>query len=318
MGTRLVVAVQLPETAARACVEGLPQVDLRLTGADLSALDPDVECLVLVPESYGGVFTAPPAWPGRVRWVQLLSTGIDGYPDWMLRDVTVTTMHGVNSVAVAELAMAAILAAAKRIPEIWAESATWQNRPVADLDGATLGLVGFGAIGEAIARRAAAFGMQVQAVRASEAPFPPGVRRADSLEALFATSDHVVLAVPSSAATRELVDADLLGQAKPGLHLVNVARGDVIDEAALLAALDAGRLSLASLDVLAVEPPPPDHPLLHHPRVRVSAHLGGNTAGAIGGIMQRVRRNLAAWLAGSPLEGQLRGAARAREGQLQP
>lgn len=300
---RLVIAGQWPEDAAHACLAGLEGVEYRQTGADLSKLGADVECLVLVPEGFGGTFVAPPSWPGSVRLVQLASSGIDGYPEWLLRDVAVATMHGVNAVAVAELAMAAVLAAAKRIPEIWTESVDWPRKGLGDLAGATLGLAGFGAIGEAIAQRAAAFGMDVQAIRGSDKPFPGAVRRAPSMEALFATSDHVVLALPSLAATRQLVDATLLAQARPGLHLVNVARGDLIDEAALIAALDTGTVALASLDVLATEPPPPDHPLLHHPRARVSAHLGGNTPRAVGGTLQRLRRNVEAYRAGRPPEG---------------
>src|SRR5512139_860918 len=301
----LIAAVQLPEDAARSWFDGLDGVEVRLTGPNLSGLDADVECLVLVPESHGGRLIPPASWPGSVRWVQLLSTGTDGYPDWIFGGVAVTTMHGVNATAVAELAMAAILAAARRIPEIWAESDTWQKRGGTDLSGATMGIVGFGAIGAAVARRAAAFDMDIQAVRASDTPLPAPVRRATSIEDLFATSDHIVLALPASPATNRLVDAALLDQAKSGLHLVNVARGDLVDEAALLSALDSGQVSLATLDVLAQEPPPADHPLLHHPRARVSAHVAANTPGSIGGIAQRVRRNFEAFSSGGPLEGLL-------------
>lgn len=311
---RLVVAGQMPEDAVRSCLAGLDGVEYRQIGADLSGLEPDVECLVLLPESFGGTFVAPPSWPGAVQWIQLASSGVDGYPDWLLRNMTVATMHGANAVAVAELAMATILAAAKRIPEIWAESVDWPRKGLGDVAGATLGLVGFGAIGAAVADRAAAFGMDIQATRATDKPFPGAVRRAASLETLFATSDHVVLALPSSAATRQLVDAALLEQAKPGLHLVNVARGDLIDEVALIAALDAKVVSLASLDVLAVEPPPADHPLLHHPRARVSAHVGGNTPQAIGGSMRRLRRNIESFRAGRPLEGLIDTAMPAGQG----
>lgn len=306
----LVAALQLPEAAARSWLDGVENLDLRVTGADLSALDADVECLVLAPESHGGKLIAPPHWPGAVRWVQLLSTGTDGYPQWVFDGVTVSTMHGVNAAAVAEFALAAILSAARHIPEIWAESASWDSRQGADLADATIGIVGFGAIGEAIASRAAAFGMHVQAIRASDAPMPAYVRRAASIGDLFASSDHVVLALPSSAATARLVDAALLDKAKDGLHLVNVARGDLVDESALLAALDHGKIALATLDVLAQEPPPHDHPLLHHPRARVSSHLAANTPGAIHGIATRIRKNIEAFRSGAPLEGLLKPDAR--------
>lgn len=305
MSRPIVIATQLPQDAAQHYFEGMDGVDIRVIGADLSCMDADVECLIPLPSSFVGTLIPPPVWPGGVRWVQLLSTGLDGYPDWLFDGVTVTTMHGVNAAAVAELALANMLAAAKRIPEIWRESATWQQNAVGDLAGATLGIVGFGTIGEAVAQRAAAFGMDIQATRASDRPMPAHVRRAASIEALFATSDHIVLALPSSPRTQKLVNAAVLGQAKKGLHLVNVARGDLVDETALLAALDAGTVALASLDVLSVEPPAPDHPLLHHPRVRVSAHIGANTHGVAKAFARRVRANLEAYRENRSLEGQI-------------
>lgn len=305
MSRKIVVATNLPQEAARPFWEGLADVEIRTIGPDLSRLDPDVECLIPLPASFVGPLIPPPVWPGGVRWVQLLSSGLDGYPDWLFDGVMVTTMHGVNAHAVAELALASILAAAKRIPEIWQESATWQQSPVGDLAGSTLGIVGFGAIGDAVAQRASVFGMTIQATRASDRPLPAHVRRAASIDALFATSDHVVLALPSSARTRGLVNASVLSHAKPGMHLVNVARGDLIDETALLTALDAGVIALASLDVLSSEPPAPDHPLLHHPRVRVSAHVGANTRGVAQAFARRVRSNLEAYSLNHPLQGQM-------------
>lgn len=306
----LVAAVQLPEAAARAWLGGIANLDLRMIQADLSALPGDVECLMVAPEAYGGPLVRPPSWPGPIRWVQLLSTGLDGYPDWLFDGVTVTTMHGVNAEAVAEFAMGAILAEARRIPEVWEEGQAWPRngsagRSSAGLAGATLGIVGFGAIGAAIARRALAFDMEVQATRASDAPLPDGVRRAASLDDLFATSDHVVLALPSSPSTVGLVDAALLAKAKPGLHFVNIARGDLVDERALRDALDRGVVGRATLDVLRQEPPPTDHPLLGHPRVRISPHVSAHTPGAINGMAARVRRNIDAYRSGRPLEGVL-------------
>lgn len=311
MTRKLVAAVQLPEAAARAWLGAVEHLDLRLTGPDLSALDGDVECLMVAPEAYGGPLVKPADWPGSVRWVQLLSTGIDGYPDWLFEGVTVTTMHGVNAVAVAEFAMAAVAAAARRMPEVWDAgrnwtTAEWPEGSFHGIAGATLGIVGFGAIGAALAKRALAFDMTVQAIRASDAPLPDGVRRAASLADLFATSDHVVLALPASGATVGLIDAELLAGARRGLHLVNVARGEIVDEAALCAALDSGQVGLATLDVLAHEPPPADHPLLRHPRARVSAHVSAHTPAAIAGLAGRVRSNIAAWRSDAPLEGQIR------------
>jgi len=114
--------------------------------------------------------------------------------------------------------------------------------------------------------------MTVRAARRSDAPMPPGITRAKDIGELFETSDHLVLAAPASAETRHIVSDALLERAKPGLHLVNVARGSLVDDDALLRALDGGRISLASLDVAEPEPLPAGHPYYSHPRVRLSPH----------------------------------------------
>ena len=116
------------------------------------------------------------------------------------------------------------------------------------------------------------------------------------IERLFATSDHVVLAAPSTDRTRRMVRGSVLDHAKPGLHLVNVARGDLIDEAALLRALDRGVLSGATLDVLGQEPPEQGHLLVGHPRVRVSSHLAGNSEQAIASLMLITNENISRYM----------------------
>lgn len=137
---------------------------------------------------------------------------------------------------------------------------------------------GFGAIGSALAIRAQALGIRVIATNHSGKPFyVPGVERAKSLPALFAESDHVVVAAPATAETHHLVDAQLLSHAKPGLHLINIARGSLVDEQALIAALDAGQLERATLDVSQIEPAPANHPFYSHPKVRLSPHVSPST-----------------------------------------
>ena len=174
-----------------------------------------------------------------VRWVHVLGAGIDGFPLADLGDRVLTCSKGATSTAIAEYVLAVMLAYEKRLPEQWitAPPEAW-NVPVGGqlgaLEGRTLALVGIGAIGEAVARRALAFDMRVVAHRRSDAPMPlPGIERAESLEAAFAEADHLVVTAPSTPATYHLLDDTSLGWVKPGVHIVNVARGELVDSVAL-------------------------------------------------------------------------------------
>jgi phosphoglycerate dehydrogenase-like enzyme len=166
--------------------------------------------------------------------------------------------------------------------------------------GTTLGIIGFGSIAEALAPRAQALGMTVIATRRTEAPFAvPGVTRVDT-DTLFATADHVVLAAPLTPETRHLVDTRRLALAKPGQHLINIARGGLIDDAALLASLDRGHIT-ATLDVTEPEPLPAGHPFYTHPRVRLSPHTSVATPGTRAALAQRFSENLDRYRAGLAL-----------------
>jgi len=137
-----------------------------------------------------------------------------------------------------------------------------------------LALVGLGGIGTAVARRALAFDMKVKALRRTAAPSPlAGVRTVKTIGELVGDADHLVLAAPATPKTQHLVNADVLAQVKPGVHLVNVARGALVDHDALRAALDDGRVAMATLDTVEPEPTPEGHWLYFHPKVRLSAHV---------------------------------------------
>ncbi|WP_296001187.1 NAD(P)-dependent oxidoreductase [Rugamonas sp.] len=246
---------------------------------------------------------APPNW-SAVRWVQLASVGIDYYPAWLFDGPVVTSARGTASGAVAEYALAAIFGAAKQMPDIWLhEAADWRRRSLALVRGSTLGLYGFGSIGAALARSALALGMRVVALRRSAAPFGvDGVGRAASIEELLACADHLVLAAPSTAATRHVIDRAALAHAKPGLHLINIARGDLVDHDALLEALDRQQLSLATLDVTDPEPLPPGHALYGHPRVRLSPHISPSTEQIVPALIDKFLHNLERFRSGAPLD----------------
>jgi glycerate dehydrogenase len=173
--------------------------------------------------------------------------------------------------------------------------------PQVELCGRTLGIVGLGRIGQAVARIAAAFGMQVLAFD----QFPPttaadGVRFAD-LGTVFRDSDAVTLHCPLTAENRELVNAARLATMKPTAYLVNTARGGLVNDADLAHALNAGRLAGAALDVLSLEPPVPDNPLLAAQNCLVTPHIAWATQAARGRLIQATAENVRAFLAGRPI-----------------
>lgn len=292
------LAEQLPGVDVLAVPRGVPQ-----------ALPEDVLALLAAPHADWRNTPEPPAgWPYGLGFVQLASSGVDAFPDWLLATLPVASARGVTADSLAEFALAAMFAAAKQLPEVWIDdSRHWQQRPLASLAGSTLGLYGFGSIAQSLARKALALGIEVIALRRSQTPFEvPGVQGVASLEALFARADHLVLAAPACAETRHVVNQQTLAAAKPGLHLINLARGTLVDQQALLQALDSGRLALASLDVTEPEPLPPGHPLYRHPKVRLSPHTSANTPQVYRNLAALLARNLEHLRSARPLENLLK------------
>jgi D-3-phosphoglycerate dehydrogenase len=230
--------------------------------------------------------------------------------------VLVSNVPGRNAVAVAELTLGLILALDRRIADNVADArqGRWAKAAYSKAEGLlgrTLGIVGLGSIGLAVAERAAAFGMRIGCLDR------PGRSRATrdrlaeldampfgSLPELLASSDVVSLHVPASAETKRLVDADFLAAMRPGSVLVNTSRGDVVDEAALLAALDAGHVR-AGLDVFTDEPGSGkaawDCPLARHPGVVATHHIGASTAQAQAAVAAGVVEIVDAFAAGEAL-----------------
>lgn len=220
----------------------------------------------------------PASWPGRLRWVFSASVGVDFYPPWLLDAPLVTCGRGIASDEIADYVIAAIYARTKNLDSVRARSlGEWRQAPLGRVTGSTVGIAGLGAIGTAVARRAIALGMRVTAARRRDLPSPvAGVELLPDLGAVVASADHLVLALPGTAATRNVIDAAMLGRARPDAHLINVARGSVLDHDALVAALDDRRLGFATLDVTEPEPLPPDHRLWTHDRVRLTPHVASN------------------------------------------
>jgi phosphoglycerate dehydrogenase-like enzyme len=266
---------------------------------------PEADVLFALPAPRGQSLKdapVPPNW-ASVRWVQLASAGIDYYPDWLFDGPVVTSARGTASVAIAEYVLAAVLGAAKGMPAIWLrEAGDWRRSTLGLVQGSTLGLYGFGSIGQEVARRALAFGMRVLALRRSDAPLEvAGVQAVSSIEELLGGADHLVLAAPSTPATRHAINAATLAHARTGLHLINIARGDLVDHDALLAALDGGRVALATLDVTEPEPLPAGHAFYGHPRVRLSPHISPSTGQIVPALIDKFLLNLDRFRSGRPL-----------------
>lgn len=242
----------------------------------------------------------PPGWPGKLRWVHAVSAGMDEYPAWIYQVPLVTCGRGTNSAAIAEFTLAAMLAVEKQLPDIWIHrQQDWKLSALGTLRGKTLGLLGFGSIGQEIARLGAAFGMEVLAFRRSGGEVP-GARLAD-FKTVLSEADHLVVALPLTSETAGIIGAKALAGVKKGAHLVNIARGKLIDQPALLEALDNGQLSYASLDVTEPEPLPDGHPLYAHPRVHLSPHISFSGGDRSRG-MEIFQENLELYLRGQTLQ----------------
>lgn len=241
-----------------------------------------------------------------VRWIHTIGTGVDRFPMEIVGDRALSCARGASAVPIAEWVMAMLLAFAKRLPDAWIHEAPerWNFRELGGLDGHTLGLLGIGGIGSAVATRALPFGMKVRALRRS--PAPPGVsgvEPATDLADLVASADHLVVAASATPETRHLIGREALSRVKRGIHLVNVSRGSLVDQEALREALDDGRVGCASLDTVEPEPLPAGHWLYTHPKVRLSPHISWNMPDGLDRIFETFGDNLRRFIAGEPLEG---------------
>ncbi|MFQ5667856.1 MAG: D-2-hydroxyacid dehydrogenase [Candidatus Binatia bacterium] len=251
--------------------------------------------------------------PG-VRWVATPATGIDHLraTGVLESDITVTTAGGHFAAVIAEHVFAGMLYFAKRLAHFERERQErhWRMTRIQSLAGQTVGLVGVGSIGGAVARLAQAFGMRVLGVGRSS---PQGRRitgidrllSRTELPALLAASDYVVLAVAETPETRHMMGATELAAMKADAVLINVARGTVVDEAALVTALRTGGIAGAALDVFAQEPLPVESPLWALPNVLLTPHVAANVAQYLPQAIALFADNVQRFLKGAPLLSQL-------------
>ena len=248
-----------------------------------------------------------------VAWTHVLGAGVDGFPFDALGDRVLTCSRGAAAVAIAEWVLAVMLAFEKSLPESWIDAppARWNTASLGTLAGRTVGLVGLGAIGAEVARRVLAFDAKVAAVRRTRAPSSvAGVELVGDLHELLARADHVVIAAPATAGTHQLMDAQAFAALKPGAHLVNVARGSLVDQSALRGALHDGRVARASLDTVTPEPLPPGHWLYEHPAVRLSPHISWSAPSTMSRTLDIFVENLRRFRQGAPLCGLVDPVAR--------
>jgi len=241
------------------------------------------------------------ATPTSLRWIQVTSAGAEFLAPLRerLRGVVVTNGRGIHGAPIAEYVMAAMVMLQSDFPAfIRAQMVKrWQRRPVGTLQGRTLGILGLGAIGSDLALRATAFGMRVRGLSRSGNAVPgcAVARTPDKLDAVLAESDFLAVTLPLTDETRGMLGDAAFAAMKPGAYLVNVARGGVVDEAAMLRALASRRLAGACVDVFETEPLPNDSPLWSMRNVIVTPHIAGMRRDYVERLVDLFVDNLAAF-----------------------
>lgn len=250
------------------------------------------------------------AWPQakHLEWIHVAAAGVDTlmFDELAQSDVVVTNAKGVFDRPIAEFVLASILDVAKDVHRSHdlQIARLWQHRETQTVAGSTALVVGTGSIGREIARLLRAVDIDVRGAgrteRATDPDFVTVVASADLADHV-GWADHVVVVAPLTDATRNLIDERVLSAMKSSAHLINVGRGLIVDEEALVAALDAGDIAAATLDVFSTEPLPADHPLWTTPHAVVTPHMSGDAVGWTDTLARQFVDNAVRWLDGAPL-----------------
>jgi len=277
----IIVHAGEPEPALAMLAESHPDLQVKACDsyAGLAEAIAEIEAEVV----YSVRFAGTPMFPRRalvesatVRWVSVGGSGTDHLRPWDAAKVTVTNAAGVAADMMAEYALGAMLSFSLDLPgfAVHQRARQWIAGKVEPIAGRTLLILGLGKAGQALARRAKAMDMTTLGVRARPRPTAhvDEVHGSDSLPDLWARADFIVCCLPLLETTRGIVGKEAFAAMKPTAVLIDVSRGGVVEEAALLAALDTGRIKGAALDVFATEPLPGDHPLWGHKNVLITPH----------------------------------------------
>ena len=239
----------------------------------------------------------------NLKWIQALGSGVDGIVNLpsLRENVMVTNLHGIQGPPVSEAAMMAMLALSRGLPRVVRsqDRHKWDRFPARLLKDKTVGIFGIGVIAGELAPKCKAFGMTVVGISSAKRPVPGFDRMVsrDQLEQAVRELDYLVLLTPYSAATRGIVGEKVLAAMKASSYLINLARGGVVDEPALIKALQEGRIAGAALDVFMQEPLREDHPYWSMDRVLITAHLGGFCDVYVDQALPVVERNIRHFLA---------------------
>jgi phosphoglycerate dehydrogenase-like enzyme len=257
-----------------------------------------------------GMLTAAMPFATRARWIHSMWTGVEGIlgPEMLRHPAPLTNGRGVFRWPLADWAVAAMLHFAFDLGRVirQQQQGIWQGFVSTSLHGRTLGIVGYGEIGSAAAARAKAFGVRIAAVRRRRELFN-GDNLVDeyfepsTLKSILAASDYVLVALPLTSETRGLLGDEEIAAMKSSSVLINVGRGPVIDEPALIRALSSGALRGAALDVFAIEPLPAGHPFWTMPNVLLSPHTADRVEGFLIPAVDSFMENLKRFLSGMPL-----------------
>jgi phosphoglycerate dehydrogenase-like enzyme len=294
----------------RAAAPGSRLVTLSVEGMADGPID-DVEVLLrgwLSAEAFDRLLHRAP----RLRWVHSASAGVERAltPAARERGLVITNARGVFSRPIAEYVMLMILAVCRRLPQLLElqRERTWQPLEGVELRDVTVGIVGLGSIGRAVAALASSFGCRVIAIRrhpaeraAEDGPHPDRVLGPDSLPELLAESDFVVLATPLTPETEGMIDDAALRTLKRGAWLINIARGRLVDERALVRALRDGSIGGAVLDTFHEEPLPETSPFYELPNVIVTPHTSWSSGRVLDRSVELFCDNLRRFAAGDPL-----------------
>lgn len=300
---KLRIATHMPVEMFDGVRAVFPNVDVVALSLD-EKVPTDLEAQVLLTLPWGAPNLSAILASG-VKWVHAYGTGVNAFPFELLKGIPMSCSRGASAPAISEWVIAVLLAAAKQLPQTWLKEPPerWNIANLGTLRDSHLALIGFGGIAQAIARRALPFGMKVKGYRRTAAKSPiPEVEIVTSLEELLRDADHVVVAAPETPATRHLLSDEAFGFMKPGAHVVNIARGGLVDQDALARAIDAGQVGLATLDCVDPEPLPAGHWLYSNPKVRLSAHISWSAPASHAGLMDRFIENLDRYCRDEPLD----------------